>query len=89
MSNIILAGYIAVSLGTQPLVEHKKAAPATTQTQPLVEAAIDKGSTVELVVRCGKATTVISYSKSENIYCSAASGCMSKASDAVARACGP
>ncbi len=87
MSNIVVAGLVAVSFGTYPAFGDK-VAPPTNPTHPLVEAAVDKGPIVELIVRCSKGTTIISYSKIENIYCGVRSGCVSKASDAVAKACG-
>ena len=88
MSNIALAGLVAVSFGTYPVYGDKIGAGAVAPAQPYVEAAVDKGLIVELIVRCEKGTAILSYSKIENVYCGPLGGCIAKANVAVAKACG-
>ncbi len=88
MSNIALAGLMAVSLGTYPAFGDKLASSTGAPYRPLVEAAIDKGPIVELIVRCEKGTAIIAYSKIENLYCGPFGGCVSKPNEAFTKACG-
>ena len=52
-------------------------APAPTQMQQglKIEAIVDKGPTVEMIIRCGPNSAIVSYSKIEKLYCSPKLAC--------------
>ena len=56
-------------------------------SNPRVEATIDKGPIVELIVRCQSGTTIISFSKLEWLYCGPKAACARDLSAVVARSC--
>lgn len=54
----------------------------------VVEAHIDRGPIVELVVKCGAHTAIISYSKIERLYCTPQLACGPRLRGVIARTCG-
>lgn len=52
-----------------------------------VEAAVDKGPIIELIVRCPEGTGIISYSKLERVYCSSRAKCSPQIAAAVHDTC--
>ncbi len=53
-----------------------------------VEAYTDKGPIVEMIVRCPGGTGIMSYSKSERVYCSSKHRCMASLDAALEDTCG-
>ena len=53
-----------------------------------IEALVDRGPIVEMIVRCGVNTAIISYSKIEKLYCSPRMACSPALSDTLATSCG-
>lgn len=52
-----------------------------------IEATIDKGPIIELIVRCPVGTGIISYSKLERVYCSSKHKCDERITTAVSDTC--
>lgn len=58
------------------------------RTPSRVEAQIDRGPIVELILRCrGGGTAIISYSKVERLYCGPRGGCGPQLAPIVGRTC--
>ena len=53
-----------------------------------VEAVVDHGPIVEMIIRCGGATAIISYSKVDKVYCSPKMQCGMTLDKTMAVACG-
>jgi len=53
-----------------------------------VEAAVDKGLMIELIVACAKGTTIVSFSKVAKLYCGPKKGCSRDFGAIVRSACG-
>ncbi len=53
-----------------------------------VEAVVDRGPILELIVKCGDGTAILSYSKVERLYCTPnRSGCFNTFDDAINSTC--
>lgn len=52
-----------------------------------IEAAIDKGPIIELIVRCPVGTGILSYSKLERLYCSSKQTCDARIAVAISDTC--
>ena len=63
--------------------------PRKAERDARVDATIDRGPIVELIVRCPSGTTIISYSKVERLYCSPKHSCDRQIGHVVSEACGP
>lgn len=57
------------------------------KTPPRIEATIEKGPILEMIVRCSAGTAIISYSKIERLYCGPRGGCERSAAPVVQRVC--
>lgn len=53
-----------------------------------VETVVDRGPISEIIVRCGRGTAILSFSKVEKRYCTPKSGCFGTLSGAVSATCG-
>jgi hypothetical protein len=54
----------------------------------VIEAQIDRGPIVELIVKCPKGVAIISYSKIEKLYCSPRFRCRRALTPVLADSCG-
>jgi hypothetical protein len=54
---------------------------------PKVEATIDKGPILEMIVRCPVGTGILTYSKVEKLYCGPRGGCDKRLEPIVQRLC--
>jgi hypothetical protein len=80
---VTLAGYTAYpTYGDRSGVQ-----PRAALAQPRVEATVDRGPIVEMIVRCPSGTAIISYSKMERLYCSPKHACSRALGSIVARTC--
>ena len=61
--------------------------PAFLKRSGVIEAYTDRGPIVELIVRCGDGTGIMSYSKIERLYCSSKLKCTTTLKSAVADTC--
>ena len=52
-----------------------------------VEAVIDRGPILELILKCPPGTAILSYSKVEHLYCTPTKGCTSDLKVAIGRTC--
>lgn len=76
-----LAAVLAVTAATFTIYPGVKA------QNPAIEAMIDRGPIVELIVRCPSGTAIISYSKMERRYCGPDLVCDRSMATVVRRAC--
>ena len=65
------------------------ASPRKAERNARIEATIDRGPIVELIVRCPTGTAIISYSKVEHLYCSPTHACDRQINRVVAQTCRP
>lgn len=69
-------GLVASSLTLYPaLGDRPTGAPPATAGIARVEAMIDKGPILELVLACPRGTAIVSYSKVERVFCGPRRGC--------------
>jgi hypothetical protein len=64
------------------------ATPRKAERNARIEATVDRGPIVELIVRCPSGTAIISYSKVEKLYCGPKHTCNRQISRVVYEACG-
>jgi hypothetical protein len=89
MFSVFAVAFLATNFTAYPGFGDKGlATPRKAEAYPHVEATLDKGPIVELIVRCGNGTAIVSYSKVEHIYCGPKQGCHRQLSRVVASACG-
>ena len=62
--------------------------PRKAERNARIEATVDRGPIVELIVRCPSGTAIISYSKIERLYCGPKHSCNKQINRVVADACG-
>jgi len=79
--------FVALSITTYPAFGDRVSPPQV--TNPRVEAQIDKGLIVELIVNCRPGTAIITYSKAEQLYCTPKRDCLRTISAALAQSCNP
>lgn len=80
---------LAAVTGAQSLPAGKTInVPNAAAAAPFVEETIDRGDTVDLVVRCPKGTATVSYSKSRRQFCARDLTCATTLAEAAARSCG-
>ena len=88
MFNLLANALLAVNFTTYPaLGDRPPAAPREVQATAQIEAMVDRGPIVEMILRCPSGTAIISYSKIERRYCGPAGGCDGEISRVVMRAC--
>jgi hypothetical protein len=79
--------FVALSITTYPAFGDRVS--PSHLVHPRVEAEIDKGPIVELIVNCRPGTTIITYSKAEQLFCTPKRGCMRAIAAAVTQSCNP
>jgi hypothetical protein len=62
--------------------------PRKAERDARVEATIDRGPIVELIVRCPSGTAIISYSKVERLFCGPKQSCGRQIGRVLSQACG-
>lgn len=83
-ANIIAAGFVAYpSTGDRGI-----ATPPAAAREHRIEMTHDKGLIVEMVVRCARGVSIISYSKVDRMYCSPRLECRRDLAAVIARSCG-
>ena len=88
MLTLLSAFLVASSLTSYPLYGDRSiVTPRATASHPRVEAAVDKGLVVELIVRCPAGTAIVSYSKPERLFCGPHGGCTPSLGTAVSAVC--
>ena len=89
MSNLLANALLAVNFTTYPaLGDRPPAAPREVQATAQIEAMVDRGPIVEMIIRCPSGTAIISYSNIERRYCAPNGDCDGDVSRVVTRACG-
>lgn len=84
----VAAGIIAVGFTTDPSAGSKViTVPPAQQAGPVVETATDKGPFVELVIRCANGVAIISYSKTDRLFCAPRHSCSRRLSEVVGKSC--
>lgn len=53
-----------------------------------IEAIVDRGPIIELIIRCSVGTAIITYSKPEALYCGPSGACGGNRDQVIRRACG-
>ena len=61
-----------VLVASTPFIQY---APPTSRQPPQIEAIVDRGPIIELIVRCPAGTAIVSYSKVERVFCSPKGSC--------------
>ena len=88
MFELITATLLASSFTTyQGYGDQVLASPQAAAPTARIEAAVDKGLIVEMIVRCPDGTGIITYSKVEHLYCSPQHECDSRLAVVAARTC--
>jgi hypothetical protein len=64
------------------------ATPRKAERNARIEATVDRGPIVELIVRCPSGTAIISYSKIEKLFCGPTHSCSTQMNRVVSQACG-
>jgi len=62
--------------------------PAFIAPDSRIEAVLDHGPISELIIKCGRGTAILSYSKVDRAYCTPKLYCSRDLSEAVQRTCG-
>ena len=93
MQPALILAAVAAGFTTYPGFGDKPepAAPQPTQIQHglKIEALVDKGPIVEMIIRCGGHTAIISYSKIEKLYCGPNQACDPVLARTLEPTCGP
>ena len=63
------------------------AVPRVANRTAQVQATTDRGPIVEIVLRCGRGSAIVSYSKIERLFCGPRSKCSRSLPDVVTEAC--
>ena len=82
---VILAAVTGGDAGMRP---RTVIVPDAAAAAPFVEQTIDRGETVEIVIRCPSGTATISYSKARRQFCTRDATCAPSLSQVAARSCG-
>lgn len=77
----------SVAAATWAMVAVYSDYPGFLKRHTLVEAYIDRGAIVELIVRCEGGTGILSYSKLDRLYCSSKHNCSATLQSAVDDTC--
>jgi len=88
MSGLIFQTLLAAGLTAYPAFGDSALVTRPIDAKPRVEASVDHGPIIELVVGCGRGTAIVSYSKLERLYCGPDQKCDGDFAKVVARACG-
>lgn len=83
-ANLIVAGFVTYpSFGDTGIT-----IPRAAESNPRIEMTTDKGPIVEMLVRCPRGVSIISYSKIERVYCTPKLDCRRDLAAVVAKSCG-
>ena len=89
MSSVIAFAFLTANFTAYPGFGHKGTpTPRKAERDQRVEATIDKGPIVEMIVRCGAGTAIISYSKVEHLFCGPKHDCNRQLTPVIANAYG-
>lgn len=73
-----------VLVASTPFIQYAPPArPATSR----IEAIVDRGPILELIVRCPTGTAIVSYSKIERLYCGPRGGCNNSREQTIRSTC--
>lgn len=78
MLGLVLAASITSGLTDYPVFRNPRAR---------VEASIDRGPIVELIVKCRRGNAIVSYSKMERVYCTPRLNCHRSLGVVIAETC--
>ena len=70
---------------SKPFIQY---APPSSRPTPRIEAAVDRGPIIELIVRCPAGTAIVTYSKLERTFCGPRGGCAGDRGAVIRRSCG-
>ena len=89
MSSVFAVAFLTANFTAYPSFGDRGiATPRNAERNQRVEATIDKGPIVEMIVRCGAGTAIVSYSKVEHLFCGPKHGCHRQLGHVIANACG-
>lgn len=89
MNTFLAANVIAAGFATYPSYGDRGiTTPRAAAAHPRIEMTLDKGPIVEMVVRCPRGVSVISYSKIERVFCTPQIVCNSNLATVIAKSCG-
>jgi hypothetical protein len=79
---------VAISVGLIAAAQGFIDYPVFVDPSSRVEATIDRGPIVEMIVKCGDGTAIISYSKIEKLYCTPKFKCSAGLNTVLRQTCG-
>jgi hypothetical protein len=89
MFSVFAATFLTASITAYPgFGDRGIVTPRKAQTVPRIEATVDRGPIVEMIVRCPRGTAIVSYSKIERLYCGPKQACTRSIDRVVSAACG-
>jgi hypothetical protein len=89
MFSVFIAALLTANFTAYPgFGDRGIATPRKAEQSGRVEATIDRGPIVELIVRCQSGTAIISYSKVERLFCSPKHSCNRQIGRVMTEACG-
>jgi hypothetical protein len=89
MASLLAQGLLLAAVTSYPSAgDRSLIRPPSIERAPRVEAAIDRGPIVEIIVRCSPGTAILSYSKVERLYCTPKHQCDRSMAITTARSCG-
>lgn len=86
LAELASAALLASTFTAYPAFGDRSIAPPPAR-HPRVEASVDKGLVIELIVRCHAGTAIVTYSKVERLYCGPTQGCARGLGTVLARVC--
>lgn len=88
MASVVAQGLLLAAIISYPSAgDRGLIAPRSIERAPQVEAALDRGPIVEIIVRCPAGTAILSYSKVEKLYCTPTHVCHRSMATIIARSC--
>jgi hypothetical protein len=88
MPELLAAALVAANLTAyQGFGDRGIGQPGAADRNPSVEATVDRGPIVELILRCPKGTAIVSYAKLERLFCSPRLVCGPQLGPIIARSC--
>jgi hypothetical protein len=88
MALLLAQGLILAAITSYPTAgDRGLVKPPSIERAPRVEAALDRGPIVEIIVRCSDGIAILSYSKVERLYCTPKHQCQRSMALTVSRSC--
>jgi hypothetical protein len=88
MASLLTQGLVLAAMTSYPSAgDRDLIKPPSIERAPRVEAAVDRGPIIEIIVHCAHGTAILSYSKVERLYCSPKRRCDRSMTKTVARSC--